>query len=165
MNWAITEKGYSQRSACRLVGIDPRVYRYRSARGDDAALRRRLRELSSERRRFGYRRLHIRLWGQPTPDQGRVPRGSSFARCLLAPDHPMSTGGQSTIDAQTASQLAHPARLRSFRQMTSRNISQSSLKSATIVFNLLIAPSSAFTRRIPSGGNSPYRIYQWKCVA
>jgi putative transposase len=61
VNWAITEKGYSQRRACRLVGIDPRVYRYRSARGDDAALHRRLRELSSERRRLGYRRLHILL--------------------------------------------------------------------------------------------------------
>jgi hypothetical protein len=35
VNWAITEKGYSQRRACRLVGIDPRVYRYRSTRGDD----------------------------------------------------------------------------------------------------------------------------------
>ncbi|WP_245412857.1 IS3 family transposase [Oceaniradius stylonematis] len=61
VNWAITEKGYSQRRACALVGIDPRVYRYRSTRGDDGALRRRLRELSSERRRFGYRRLHILL--------------------------------------------------------------------------------------------------------
>jgi hypothetical protein len=25
----MTEKGYSQRRACRLVGIDPRVHRYR----------------------------------------------------------------------------------------------------------------------------------------
>ena len=61
MNWAITEKGYSQRRACALVGLDPRVYRYRSTRGDDGPLRQRLRELSSERRRFGYRRLHILL--------------------------------------------------------------------------------------------------------
>lgn len=61
MTWAMTEKGYSQRSACRLVGIDPRVHRYRSNRPDDAGLRSRLRELSSERRRFGYRRLHILL--------------------------------------------------------------------------------------------------------
>lgn len=61
MTWAMTEKGYSQRRACRLVGIDPRVHRYRSSRPDDAGLRSRLRELSSERRRFGYRRLHILL--------------------------------------------------------------------------------------------------------
>jgi putative transposase len=57
----MTEKAYSQRRACRLVGIDPRVHRYRSSRPDDAGLRSRLRELSSERRRFGYRRLHILL--------------------------------------------------------------------------------------------------------
>ena len=61
MNWAIEHKGYSQRRACGLVGIDPRVYRYRSTRPDDAELRQRLRELASERRRFGYRRLHILL--------------------------------------------------------------------------------------------------------
>lgn len=61
MNWAMEERGYSQRRACDLAGIDPRVYRYRSTRGDDDAVRSRLRELASERRRFGYRRLHILL--------------------------------------------------------------------------------------------------------
>lgn len=61
MSWAIEHKGYSQRRACGLVGIDPRVYRYCSKRPDDADLRKRLRELASERRRFGYRRLHILL--------------------------------------------------------------------------------------------------------
>lgn len=59
MTWAMTEKGYSQRRACWLVGIDPRVYRYHSTRPDDADLRGRLRALASERRRFGYRRLHL----------------------------------------------------------------------------------------------------------
>lgn len=54
-------KSYSQRKACELVGIAPRVYRYQSARGDDTDLRERLVELSAERRRFGYRRLHILL--------------------------------------------------------------------------------------------------------
>jgi putative transposase len=57
----MTEKGYSQRRACRLVGIDPRVHRNRSSRPDDAGLRSRLRELSGERRRIGYHRLHILL--------------------------------------------------------------------------------------------------------
>ena len=61
MNWAIMERGYSQRRACGLAGIDPRVYRYRSMRPDDGVLRQRLRALASERRRFGYRRLHILL--------------------------------------------------------------------------------------------------------
>ena len=58
---AIDEKTYSQRRACALVGLDPKTYRYRSRREDDAELRRRLRELASERRRFGYRRLLILL--------------------------------------------------------------------------------------------------------
>ena len=61
MNWAMKEKRYSQRRACRLVGIDPRVFRYRSIRPDDEGVRARLRELAGERRRFGYRRLHILL--------------------------------------------------------------------------------------------------------
>jgi putative transposase len=61
VNWAMDEKGYSQRRACGLAGIDPRVYRYRSTRPDDAGLRQRLRDLAAERRRFGYRRLHILL--------------------------------------------------------------------------------------------------------
>jgi len=61
VDWAMKERAYSQRRACRLAGIDPRVYRYKPVRPDDAALRRRLRDLSCERRRFGYRRLHILL--------------------------------------------------------------------------------------------------------
>jgi transposase InsO family protein len=39
----------------------PLDVRYRSRRPDDASLRLRLRELAAERRRFGYRRLHILL--------------------------------------------------------------------------------------------------------
>ena len=37
------------------------MMRYRPRRDDDAALRARLRELASERRRFGYRRLGLLL--------------------------------------------------------------------------------------------------------
>ena len=33
MDWAMKERGHSQRRACGLVGMDPRVYRYRSTRG------------------------------------------------------------------------------------------------------------------------------------
>ncbi len=61
MSWAIEKKGYSQRRACRLSGMGPRVYRYASRRGDDEGVRVRLRELAAIRRRFGYRRLHILL--------------------------------------------------------------------------------------------------------
>ncbi len=61
MDWAMKEKSYSQAKACSLVGIDAKTYRYRSKRGDDGEVRKRLRELAAERRRFGYRRLHIML--------------------------------------------------------------------------------------------------------
>ena len=59
--WAIEEKSYSQRRACSLLSIAPKVFRYLSRRGGDAAVRTRLRALAAERRRFGYRRLHILL--------------------------------------------------------------------------------------------------------
>ena len=49
--------GLSERRACNLVGVSRRVIRYRSSRPDDSPLRQRLRELATERRRFGYRRL------------------------------------------------------------------------------------------------------------
>lgn len=61
MTWAIEEKGYSQRRACGLVGIEPKTFRYASQRPDDTEIRQRLRALAAERRRFGYRRLHILL--------------------------------------------------------------------------------------------------------
>jgi hypothetical protein len=35
--------------------------RYRSLRGCDAVVRLRIRELAAQRRRFGYRRLHVLL--------------------------------------------------------------------------------------------------------
>ena len=55
------EKNYSQRRASALAGIDARVYRRRSKRPEDTELRVRQKELSSERRRSGYRRPHILL--------------------------------------------------------------------------------------------------------
>ena len=61
MNWAMKTKGYTQKRACPLAGIDPRVYRRTSKRPADTVLRTRMKELASERRRFGYRRLHILL--------------------------------------------------------------------------------------------------------
>lgn len=57
----MTEKRYNQKRACALAGIDPRVYRRVSKWPADKELRGRLKELSSERRRFGYRRLHVLL--------------------------------------------------------------------------------------------------------
>ncbi|MBO6776441.1 MAG: IS3 family transposase [Marinibacterium sp.] len=53
--------GMSERRACRVIDADRKSVRYRSARDDDAGLREKLRELANQRRRFGYRRLHILL--------------------------------------------------------------------------------------------------------
>ena len=57
----MTEKRCNQKRACALAGIDPRVYRACRNGPADTELRDRLKDLSSERRRFGYRRLHILL--------------------------------------------------------------------------------------------------------
>jgi putative transposase len=51
----------SQRRACRVIGIDRTSVRYQATRPDDGALRERLKALAQERRRFGYRRLHVLL--------------------------------------------------------------------------------------------------------
>jgi putative transposase len=61
VSWAIKEKSYSQRRACVLVGLAPKTFRYQPKRPDDADLRERVKELANERRRFGYRRLHLLL--------------------------------------------------------------------------------------------------------
>lgn len=51
----------SQRRACIITGVDRSMVRYRSRRPDDADLCERLHALAAERRRFGYRRLHVLL--------------------------------------------------------------------------------------------------------
>jgi putative transposase len=44
-----------------MIATDRKTIRYRSRRPADTVLRARLRELGAERRRFGYRRLHVLL--------------------------------------------------------------------------------------------------------
>ena len=51
----------SERRACRVLGVDRASVRYQAARPDDGVLRDRLKALAQERRRFGYRRLHVLL--------------------------------------------------------------------------------------------------------
>ena len=41
VDWAMKEKSYSQRRACALAGIDPRVYRRPPTRPEDRQLRER----------------------------------------------------------------------------------------------------------------------------
>ena len=51
----------SERRAIRTIGVDRSMVRYQSTRPDDGPLRERLKALAQERRRFGYRRLHVLL--------------------------------------------------------------------------------------------------------
>ncbi|WP_371130868.1 IS3 family transposase [Phenylobacterium sp.] len=51
----------SERRACRVIGSDRASVRYQATRPDDGDLRERLKALAQERRRFGYRRLHVLL--------------------------------------------------------------------------------------------------------
>jgi len=51
----------SERRACSTLATDRASVRYRSTRPPDEAIRARLREVASYRRRFGYRRLHVLL--------------------------------------------------------------------------------------------------------
>lgn len=56
------EHGLSRRRACRLVGISRSVVEREPRRArDHTRLRERLHALAGERRRFGYRRLHVLL--------------------------------------------------------------------------------------------------------
>lgn len=51
----------SERRACRVLGVDRSSVRYAALRPEDGPLRERLKTLAQERRRFGYRRLHVLL--------------------------------------------------------------------------------------------------------
>jgi putative transposase len=53
--------GVSQRRACEVLAVDRSGIRYRSIRPDDAAERAAMTAVAAERRRFGYRRIHIML--------------------------------------------------------------------------------------------------------
>ena len=51
----------SERRACRVIASDRTSVRYQGVRPGDEMLRERLKTLAQERRRFGYRRLHVLL--------------------------------------------------------------------------------------------------------
>ncbi|MFG1481177.1 IS3 family transposase [Xanthobacter sp. V4C-4] len=58
---ACAEHGVSQRRACKALSVDRTSMRYRSVRPDDARLREAIKAVAGERRRFGYRRIHVML--------------------------------------------------------------------------------------------------------
>jgi putative transposase len=55
------QHGVSQRRACEVLSVDRSSMRYRSVRPDDASIREAMKKVASERRRFGYRRIHVML--------------------------------------------------------------------------------------------------------
>jgi len=57
----VATHGMSERRACKATGFCRMTIRYETRRPDDRALRDRLTELARERKRFGYRRLHVLL--------------------------------------------------------------------------------------------------------
>ena len=57
----MTVHGLSERRACRLVTLNRSTLQYHTKTATNAVLRERLKAVTSERRRFGYRRLAILL--------------------------------------------------------------------------------------------------------
>jgi putative transposase len=53
--------GMSERRACKAIGCCRMTIRYTSLRPDDGDLRKRMKAIAHERRRFGYRRIHVLL--------------------------------------------------------------------------------------------------------
>lgn len=51
----------SERRACRTVGYCRMTVRHAPTREDDAVLQDRMKAFTNERRRFGYRRIHVLL--------------------------------------------------------------------------------------------------------
>lgn len=61
MDLVVGRFGFSERHGCRLIGLGRSSYRY-AAQGQDAVeVRERLKALSEQRKRFGYRRLYVML--------------------------------------------------------------------------------------------------------
>jgi len=57
----MTERSLGVTRACGLVSISRSLYRYRSRRPDSALLRARIEEVAAVKRRYGYRRVYLRL--------------------------------------------------------------------------------------------------------
>lgn len=58
---ACKEHGVSQRRACLVLQADRSGVRYQSTRPDDTDAREAMKTVAAERRRFGYRRIHVML--------------------------------------------------------------------------------------------------------
>lgn len=57
----IMAHGISERRACQLTGVNRATVRYKSQRPDDQELSGKIQKIAFEKRRFGYRRIHMVL--------------------------------------------------------------------------------------------------------
>jgi len=98
--------GVSQRRACEALEVDRSSVRYCSTRPDDRELREAMKAVASQRRRFGYRRIHVmlqrqgidmnikklrRLYGEErlqVRKRGGRKRALGTKRPMLVPDQP-----------------------------------------------------------------------------
>ena len=53
--------GYSERKACQLVGANRASIRYESNKPDEGLLKERITSIAHQKRRYGYRRIHLIL--------------------------------------------------------------------------------------------------------
>lgn len=59
--YVVAVHGVSQRRAYKTLAVDRSSVRYRSVRPDDTEARAAMKAVAAERRRFGYRRIHVML--------------------------------------------------------------------------------------------------------
>ena len=76
--------GVSQRRACEALEFDRSSIRYRSTRPADLDLREAMKAVASERRRFGYRRIHVMLQRQAIMVKTGTHRQSDLVRLLAS---------------------------------------------------------------------------------
>lgn len=62
VNILMAERQMGVTRACGLVGISRSLLAYRSRREVPQGLRERIHEIASQKRRYGYRRIHVLLW-------------------------------------------------------------------------------------------------------
>lgn len=61
VSYLVQNKDLSQRRSCRLLKLHPKIYRYVSLKSNDNVLRSNLIDIAKQRKRFGYRRVHVML--------------------------------------------------------------------------------------------------------
>lgn len=87
VNALVSERGFGVTRACGLIRLSRSLYRYRSVRVPCAALRERIEQIAADKRRYGYRRVYLRLrregWGVNRKRVYRLYRDAAW-RCGVA---------------------------------------------------------------------------------